>query len=245
MTAKLLLLDIETAPHKVYCWGLFDQRIATNQIVEPGYTLCFAAQWYGQKDILFDSVRKSGAKRMIARAHRLLSEADAVIHYNGTSFDIPTLRGEFMAQHLPPPTPFAQIDLIKVARSTRMASRKLDYLAQTLGLGHKLAHKGMELWRECMDGDAKAWQTMERYNKQDVRLLGRLYKELRPWIKGHPNLSRGHIACTTCGSYRVQSRGTECNRTMEYQKFQCRDCGSWFRTAKAEKRRSIVVPMAA
>ena len=245
LDAKLLLLDIETAPHKVYAWGLWDQRIALNQIVEPGYTLCFAAQWLGRREIMFDSVRKSGRRRMIMRAHRLLSEADAVIHYNGTSFDIPTLRGEFMAEHLPPPTPFAQIDLIKVARSTRMASRKLDYLAQTLGMGHKIAHKGMDLWRECMDGDAAAWRTMERYNKQDVRLLGRLYKELRPWIKGHPNLSNRHLACPTCGSFKVHARGAARTRSMEYQRFQCRDCGTWFRGAKADSRHALVVPIAA
>lgn len=241
---KFLLLDIETAPHKVYAWGLWDQRIALNQIVEPGYTLCFAAQWLGSREIIFDSVRTGGA-RMLKHAHKLLSEADAVIHYNGHSFDIPVLRGEFMEAHLPPPAPFSQIDLIKVARSTRMASRKLDYFVQRLGLGHKVAHKGMDLWRGCMDGDETAWRTMERYNKQDVRLLGKLYREVRPWINNHPNLSNGHLACTHCGSYKVQSRGTVRTRTMEYARFQCSSCGGWFKGAKADKRHAVVVGMAA
>ena len=44
---KTLLIDIETKPHKAYCWGLFDQRIGLNQIVEPGGTLCWAAKWLG------------------------------------------------------------------------------------------------------------------------------------------------------------------------------------------------------
>lgn len=241
---NLLLLDIETAPHKVYAWGLWDQRIATNQIVEAGYTLCFSAQWYGSREILFHSVRE-GPRKMLVAVHKLLDQADAVIHYNGLSFDVPTLRGEFMAAHMKPPSPFAQIDLIRVARSTRMASRKLDYLAQTLGLGHKLEHKGMELWRGCMNGDEAAWRTMERYNKRDVRLTGQLYKELRPWIKDHPNLSGGEIACPTCSSENVQARGTARNKTMAYRRFQCNECGTWFRDVKASHRHANVVGIAA
>lgn len=242
---RILLLDIETAPHKVYAWGLWDQRIALNQIVEPGYTLCYSAQWYGERAMLFDSVHKTSRKRMLKSMHALLNEADAVVHYNGANFDIPTLRGEFIAEHMKPPAPFAQIDLIRVARSTRIASRKLDYLAQMLGLGSKLKHKGMELWRECMAGDDAAWRVMERYNKQDVRLLARLYKELRPWIKGHPNLSEGEIACPTCGSDNVKSNGYRSTQTMVYRRMQCGDCGTWFRDVHRDHRHAQVVGIAA
>ncbi len=40
---KILLLDIETAPHRVYAWGLWGQDIYLDQIEAPGYTLCWAA----------------------------------------------------------------------------------------------------------------------------------------------------------------------------------------------------------
>ena len=62
---KILLLDIETAPNRVYCWGLWDQNIGLNQIEEPGYTLCFSAKWHGQKEIIFDSLQKSSQEEMI------------------------------------------------------------------------------------------------------------------------------------------------------------------------------------
>jgi len=55
--AKILFLDIESAPSRVYTWGLFNQNIALNQIEEPGYTLCWAAKWFGKKKMLFSSVR--------------------------------------------------------------------------------------------------------------------------------------------------------------------------------------------
>lgn len=102
---RILHLDIETAPHKVYAWGLYDQDIAINQIVEPGYTLCWAAKWHGSQELKFDSVWDSGKRRMIKRIHKLLAKADAVVHYNGLKFDIPTLNQEFLQIGLKPPPP--------------------------------------------------------------------------------------------------------------------------------------------
>src|SRR5512146_1339966 len=175
---RILMLDIETAPHKVYAWGLFDQRIATNQIVEPGYTLCYAAKWHGERGMMFDSVHQSKPAKMLRGVHKLLDEADAVCHYNGTTFDIPTLVGEFMFAHMRPPSPFRQIDLLRTMRKAKIASRKLDYVAQRMGLGRKTEHEGMPLWTACMGGDAAAWKLMEKYNRQDVKLLESLYVDV-------------------------------------------------------------------
>jgi DNA polymerase elongation subunit (family B) len=236
---KILMIDIETAPHKVYAWGLFDQRIATNQIVEPGYTLCYAAKWYGEKGMFYDSVHQSTPKAMLKGVHALLDEADAVAHYNGTSFDIPVLIGEFMKHHMKPPSPFKQIDLIKTTRKARIASRKLDYVSQMLGLGSKTVHKGMPLWTACMDGDAAAWKIMEKYNRQDVKLLESLYDELLPWIPGHPNRNNYDETevCPKCGGKHYQRRGYAIASTRRYARFQCKDCGSWFKSTTAEPGR--------
>lgn len=202
--------------------------------MEPGYTLCFAAQWLGSREIIFDSVKVSGKVGLIKHAHRLLDEADVVCHYNGQNFDIPTLRGEFMARRLKPPSPFAQVDLLKVARTVRIPSRKLDYFARMLGLGGKIEHKGMDLWRDCMAGDAAAWRTMERYNKQDVRLLARLYKELAPWITSVPHDP------SNCQHERVQARGVARTKQGVYRRFQCNDCGAWIRNRTAESYANYV-----
>jgi len=224
------MLDIETAPHKVYAWGLYDQRIALNQIVEPGYTLCYAAKWHGSREMLFDSVQHSKPLAMLKGVHKLLDEADAVCHYNGERFDIPTLEGEFAIHGLNPPSPIKHIDLLKTCRRRfKFASNKLDYVAQRFGLGKKTAHKGMPLWHACMQGDAAAWRIMERYNRQDVRLLEKLHDELRPWIKNYPNVGvfDGRQCCPKCGHTRVQSRGSYVTRDRKYPQFQCRGCFSW------------------
>lgn len=234
---KILLLDIETAPHRVYAWGLFDQRIATNQIVEPGYTLCWSAKWLDSRELLFDSVHQSKPEAMLRRIHKLLDEADAVIHYNGRKFDIPTLNGEFALAGMAPPSPFKQIDLLAVCRRQfRFASNKLDYVAQRFGLGQKTQHKGMPLWHACMQGDESAWRVMEKYNRQDVRLLEKLYRQILPWIKTHPNIGAysGEVCCPNCGGDSFQRRGYAVSQTRRYARLQCRGCGSWLQSATSE-----------
>jgi len=101
---KLLMLDIETAPHLAAVWGLYDQNVAIDQIIKPGYTLCWSAKWYGKPKIHFDSIL-SGHKDMIRGIHDLMDESDAICHYNGTKFDIPTLNKEFLLLGLKPPAP--------------------------------------------------------------------------------------------------------------------------------------------
>lgn len=226
---KILHLDIETSPNICYTWGLFNQNIGINQIVESGYTMCWAAKWHGQKGVEFASIHEDGEEAMITRMHELLCEADAVCHYNGEKFDMPTLSKEFVKFGLAPPDPYHQIDLLKVARKRfKFASNKLDYVAQFLGLGKKVKHVGMDLWRDCMGGCDKAWRTMKRYNIQDVKLLEDLYKTLLPWIKNHPNhalfMDTDRPVCPNCGSHHVNKVGIETTNTMQYQRYRCASC---------------------
>jgi hypothetical protein len=237
---KILLLDIETAPNEVYSWGLWDQNIATNQVRETSYILCWAAKWYETKKIMFDSVHQSTAKRMLGGMHTLLNEADIVVHYNGLKFDIPTLNKEFITLGFSPPAPYKQVDCLKeVKRMFRFQSNKLDFVAQALAIGAKSPHEGFELWVKCMDKkdpDHKgAWKRMEKYNRNDVKLLETLYTRLRPWIEKHPSLGAFEdiAACTKCGSEKRQQRGYAVTQMMKYPRYQCMSCGGWFRGNKS------------
>jgi hypothetical protein len=234
---RVLLLDIETAPNRAYVWGLFNQNIAHGQVDQSGYVLCFSAKWLGQKDTQFASVR-TGASAMLRKVHKLLNEADAVVHYNGQRFDIPTLGKEFVKAGLTPPAPYKQIDLYRVCkRAFRFESNRLDYVAQSLGLGGKVEHEGFRLWTACMAGDRGAWRRMERYNRGDVDLLERLYFRLLPWIDSHPNRSAliERACCPRCGSPKAQQRGQVLSTTRRYQRYHCQACGGWYRDAVAVK----------
>jgi hypothetical protein len=233
---KILLLDIETAPNLAYVWGLWKQNIAINQIENAGYVLSWAAKWLGEKDIKFVSVQRRSALAMLSPIHSMLHAADAVVHYNGSSFDIPTLNKEFIINGFKPPAPYKQIDLMLAVKGEfRFPSNKLDYVANTLGLGTKVRHEGHELWTKCMKGDAEAWGRMEEYNRHDVVLLEKLYARLLPWLKKHPNHAafREEAVCPSCGSSKVQRRGTQVATLLKYVRYHCQDCGTWFRGSKS------------
>jgi DNA polymerase elongation subunit (family B) len=177
---------------------------------------------------------------MLRSIYYLLDEADAVVHYNGTKFDIPTLNQEFISVGLTPPSSYKQIDLLRTTRGQfRFPSNKLDYVSRVLGLGQKLEHKGHDLWIGCMEGNQECWATMEKYNIQDVVLLEKLYNKLRPWIKNHPNVGLyaevETAMCPVCGGSHLTKRGKAHTALGTYTRFRCNDCGKWSRSRKSEK----------
>lgn len=237
---KLLMIDIETTPASGYFWGTHKQEISVEQIITPTSVLCFAAKWYGSDEITYvRSEKQSGREfdKMIRKAHAMLSEADAICHFNGNSFDIPRLNTEFLRLGLPPPPPSIQIDLLRVAQNKfGMLCHKLAFIAPLLKIGSKVKHAGWSLWIGCMNGIKEDWETMERYNREDVLLLERLYKRLLPWIEGHPNMAFFTTGgddrlpvCPNCGSQELKSNGLRRASTFSYRRFQCTNCGTWSR----------------
>ena len=233
---KLLTLDIETSPAIGYFWGLHKVYIQPEQVIEPTRMLCFAAKWVGERGIVYSSEFHSGQEQMLADLWALLDEADGVIHYNGTSFDLPHINREFLLAGMGPPSPYAQIDLWRTVRSQfKFMSNKLDSVAQRLEIGSKAGHEGFDLWKRCLDGDEAAWGRMKRYNIQDVKLTEALYTELRPWIKSHPshNLVSGEDhSCPTCGSTNLVKRGLQRTKVSAFQRYQCGECHSYSRSGK-------------
>jgi hypothetical protein len=230
---RILLFDIETAPNLCYTWGLWSQNIAINQIVKPAYILRWSAKWLGEPDLLGASCENGDSKAMIVKAHKILSEADVVVHFNGNVFDIPRMNQEFLKYGLKPPAPFKEVDLLKVVKKKfDLPSNKLDFVAQFFGLGSKVKHSGMDLWTGCLNGDKKSWKTMKEYNDGDVVLLEKVYIHVLPWIENHPSheLFEGHLCCPNCASENVQKRGVERTLTQTYQRFQCLGCGKWARS---------------
>lgn len=232
---RILLLDIETSPNLAYVWGLFKQNVSLSQIAESGQILCWAAKWLGEDKMMFGSIQRSSERVMLQKIHSLLEQADAVVHYNGQRFDMPTLNREWLKYGFRPPAPYKQIDLLLTCRKQfRFLSNKLDYVSRYLDIGKKDTHAGFELWLGCMRGDKSAWKTMGEYNRQDVVLLEDLYKRLLPWIPNHPSHGAlsGFNCCPKCGSENFQQRGYAMTMVHKYRRYRCKGCGGWFRGNK-------------
>lgn len=226
--SKILTIDIETKPGKAYVWGLFDQNIGLSQLIEPSAPICFSAKWLGSKEVFFHADWIDGHEGMIAAAHGLISEADAVVGYNSDGFDLKKLNGEYLLCGLTLPPPVTSIDLLKTVKKLGFQSNKLAYIGPLLNIGSKVANEGFDLWRKVDEGDVAAQKRMQKYNVGDVRLTEQLYLTLRPFIVNHPHLGEvGSTACGACGSHRLHKRGPRRTKTYLIQRLQCQDCGAW------------------
>lgn len=232
---RILTLDLETSPNVAHVWGLWQQNVSLNQLMESTEVISWAGKWYGDKRVEFRSTFHDGKEAMIERAHAVLDEADAVIGFNHRSFDMKHLRREFVEAGLQPPSPWKDIDLLDVVkRNFRFPSNKLQYVSTRLGLPGKVQHSGHDLWVRCMAQDEKAWAMMRRYNRQDVVLTEQLYERLLPWIHNHPSvaLDNGVEGCNRCGGTNLQRRGFDTTQLGKFQRYQCQDCGGWLRSGK-------------
>jgi hypothetical protein len=234
---KILAIDIETKPTLAYVWRPYKENVGVDQIVEAGGVISFAAKWVNEKGIQFFSEFHDGHKTMVEEAWRLLDEAEVVLHYNGRKFDVPHLQREFMQAGLTPTSPFKQIDLLNTVKSqARFFMNRLAHVAPQLGLKGKVEHEGFPLWLKCMEGDESAWKRMKKYNIRDVTELEDLYNLLLPWIPSLPSYAAftGEAVCPKCGSNDLRPDGYAYTNQSKFRRFQCKSCGGYHRSTKAE-----------
>jgi hypothetical protein len=243
MSAKILLLDIETSPAEVYAWGIYDQNIPINHIKKYPNLMCWAAKWADKKKVYHDaqiyhkSFKKDNRydKEVCKSIWKLLDDADIVIAHNGDRFDIKRLNTFFVKNDMLPPSPFRTIDTLKTSRSNfGFISNKLDALCRELELGSKLEHEGFRLWEKCLNGDKKAWKKMISYNMKDVKLLELYYEETKPFIKRHPSLAVYEEfpdgKCPNCLSTELVKDGFDYTSAGKRQTWQCKSCGKYCRS---------------
>lgn len=225
--SKILYLDIEWKPALAYVWKMWDENITPDQLVDDGGLLCFCANWHGSKEFEFYSEWEHGHDEMARQALRLLSDADAVVTYNGDKYDLPKLRGAMVLSGLKPPPPPTSIDLINVVKRFGFVMNRLAYIGPLLDVGKKKTHEGFMLWRGVIDGSVAARKRMQKYCVQDVKLLVSLYKRVLPFIDNHPHLGDNKNECGACGSSHVQLRGFRRTKYFKVQRLQCQECGGW------------------
>ena len=234
---KVLLLDVETSPNLAYVWGKYEQNTLGDMLQERKI-ICYAWNWLGESKIdalalpMFKTYRRDRMdnRELIEALHATLSQADIVVGHNVKQFDAPMCNTDFLAHGMKPPPPYRMVDTLEVLRSKfRLNSNKLDDAGARLGIGRKVQHRGFNMWLGCLNGDAKSWAEMVKYNIGDVALLKRLYMKVRPWMTNHPNMTAPLAleACPGCGSKHLNRSGWIYTRTGKNQRFACRDCGKW------------------
>jgi DNA polymerase elongation subunit (family B) len=234
---KVLILDIETAPIVGYVWGLWDQSVALNQIVEDWSVLSWSAKWLHSDKVMYQDTRNEtnprNDKEILKGIWNLLDEADVVIGQNSKSFDIKKLNARFALNGMKPPSSFRQIDTMRIAKKHfAFTSNKLEYLTKGLCTDSKKSeHKkfpGFSLWKECLAGNLEAWKEMEMYNITDILSTEELYHKLKAWdqsINFNTFHEAYHHQCA-CGSIDFKKHGFVYSNNGKYRRFICEDCGA-------------------
>lgn len=243
---KILYWDIETSLMPVAVFQLaHNDWIDPSSILQERYVICACWSWNDEAKIHSVSVLDDPKRyrknphddfHVIKVLHEVLSQADVIVHHNGDSFDKRYVDTRILAQGLEALPPVPSIDTYKTAKSRLLlASNKLDYLGNLLKVGRKIKTES-GLWMKVLNGDADAVQEMVSYNKQDVRLLRDVFKKLQPYISNYMNRELfGGDGCPRCGSTKIQSRGIHRAISKVYRRFQCQECGGWFRLVAGEK----------
>lgn len=236
--AKILVFDIECSLMEVYSFSLYNLNLSPKHIKKDWYMLSWAAKWLYSSEtmsmVLSSYEAKNGDDESIVLAlWKLLDESDILIGHNIVRFDIPKVISRFAYYNLPLPSPYRVIDTYQVAkRVLGESSNSLDYLCKHFQLNTgKLAHDGLDLWINCMQGDIDTLAEMVEYNKVDTRINETLYIKLLPYIKNHPNINLyGEITerkCPACGSTELVEAGeyvvTNQTKVMSYR---CTECSS-------------------
>lgn len=234
--AKILLLDIETAPLRAFVWRLWQQNVhpLNGQLQSSSFIITWAAKWLFDEKMMSDKLTpeealKEDDLRITKSIWELMDEADIVIAHHGSKFDIKYLNTRFFIHSLNLPSPYRVIDTkYHASRTFLFPSNKLDYLGQILGVGRKI-DTDFKLWEDCLKGDPSALDTMLRYNEQDVKLLEDVYLKMRPYITSHPNIGiyiTDTPSCPVCASVKLETKGRYVTQHNIYAAFRCTDCGA-------------------
>lgn len=246
---KILIWDIETSPIVAAVWGLFNQNINYESIIDEWYIICAAWKWADSKEVETSSVLdcKTRFKKdhkddyhVVRKLHKVLSEADVLVAHNGDKFDLKKFNARALYHGFKPIPPIPTIDTLKVARKHfKLTSNRLDYIGQHLGVGKKVdTPKG--LWMDVIRGSSEAVETMVKYNVGDITLLEDVYLKLRPFMTNHPNMNvlqyGEHDRCPNCGSFEIRKEGFLYTRLAKKQRYKCKSCGAYSCEGKNQKR---------
>ncbi|AYB70447.1 DnaQ-like DNA polymerase III subunit [Mycobacterium phage Moostard] len=253
MSAKVLVLDIETQRAIVETFSLFRPFIGIDRVIKPTRVLCFAAKWRDQDKVIFKSAwdddDEDAYLRMMQSAWDLLNEADIVVTWNGDRFDVQWFEAEFLRLGLGRPLPYKSVDLIKTVKrwfKGGLMSMKLDWSSRIVLKDRKVHHGGADLWHDIRWGTRAekraAQKLMREYNEHDVVLTGRLFEHHLPYLTNlnlalYEQNEDGELHCTKCNSTNLKKDGVKAYVTSAgvYQMFRCKDCDA---TSKGKKIRS-------
>lgn len=182
---RVLIVDVETKPKLYYAWDSKTDYLGLDMLVEDGAIMSWSAKWIGEDKIIYKDQRGNehnltDDKQLLKPLLNLMDEADLILWQNGDSFDYGVINDRFVEHKFDLPSEYKTIDTKKIAkRHLRLPYYSLAYLTSRFNKKYKKQDhsefSGMKLWKECMNGNRKAWDCMKKYNEYDVLSLEELF----------------------------------------------------------------------
>lgn len=238
MTRKRLFFDIETSFNIGIFWRSgYNLTIQPEDIIKERAIICVSWKWEDKPEIhTLTWDEKQCDKKLLKAFIKEMNKADEVIAHNGDRFDIKWLRTRCLFHGLPMFPQYQSIDTLKHAKSQfNFNSNKLDYIAKFLGVGAKLKHEGMDMWKAIVfNKDKDALNRMVQYCEMDVEVLEKVYHKLRPYTKHKVNYAvlRGEekYCCPNCGTPNVRLRKTYTTAQGTIQHYMtCKECDNYYK----------------
>ncbi len=245
---EILFMDTENAPNVAVTWGIHDQRISYKDIIHEWFLL--SAQWAWNNSKKINTVSILDDKKRFKKDFRddyhvvktirdVISEADIVIGHNVKGHDLKKIQAKIIEYDIMPLKMPIIIDTYQWSKQFGFTSRKLGDLCSKLDLTEKLSHEP-GLFLKASMGDPEAIKDIVTYGIGDIPTLRELYYKLLPHAptKFNKNLFRGDgvQCCPKCGGDNFQSRGFSFTIVGKFNRYQCMDCGGWFKSGKSVKR---------
>lgn len=171
---RVVHLDLETSPHELWAYGLFNQYFTIDQIKEPGKITsvawmeeggtCQALGWDWST-----KTNKGSDERLLSRISDIINDADIIVGQNVEAFDLKWINWRLNFHGLPPlKTELMVIDTLKLSRKVfRPPSHKLDFRSHAYGYGGKISQT-MKQIIAVAQGDEREQAERIRYNVKDV-----------------------------------------------------------------------------
>lgn len=237
---KVLTLDIETSYNIVRSFQVGSKVfLPHDSIIEERKIITVAYKWLGSDEIVtLEWDKNQDDKELVKLLIEEMNKADEIVGHNCDKYDIPFIISRALYHRIPALAKYKSFDTYKVSKKTfNLNSYKLDYIANFLGFGRKIQHRGMELWddiilRKC----PKAMEEMLEYNIHDVELTEKVYLTLKEYSEAsiHHAVLEGkdkHV-CPTCGSEESQLLKTFVTKLGTKSRLMGCKCGTQFKISE-------------
>lgn len=178
---KRLFWDIETSYNIVKSWRIgYNLNLNTSDIIHERAIICLSYKWQGEDKVHTVRWKNGCDKNVIKEFVKVVSQADECVGHNLKRFDEKWLMTRCIKHGILALPKYKVYDTLLKARSKfNFNSNKLDYIAEFLGLGNKLKHRGLAMWDDIILRNCPlAMEEMIDYCEKDVVLTEEVYNKL-------------------------------------------------------------------